>query len=105
MFDSDRTGNSFGNHDTFISFRDRNGKWTDAQNLGESVNTEYEELRPFVSFDGKYLFFVSTRMNTAGNSDEPYTQDEVRYLLNSPGNGLQDIYWISAEVIKKLKPE
>jgi len=33
----------------------------------------------------------------------PMKGDQVRALLNSPGNGQQDIYWVSASFIEELK--
>lgn len=104
IFDDDRSENNFGELDLFISFRDKNGKWTKVQNLGEGVNTVYGERRPFVSFDGKYLFFSSDRINP-GLPDEPISLKELQQLTNVHANGYQHIYWVDATVIEKLKPK
>jgi Tol biopolymer transport system component len=84
IFDDDRSENNYGASDLFISFRDKSGKWMKAQNLGERVNTLRDERRPFVSFDGKYLFFASDK----GNPD-----------------GHWRLYWIDAGVIEELRPK
>ena len=65
------------NSDLFISFRKNDGGWTDAVPLGPEINTPGYEGIATVSPDGKYLFF---------NRDN-------------------DIYWVSAQVIERLKPK
>jgi ankyrin repeat protein len=65
--------------DLFISFKKGEGSWTDAVSLGRGINSREAEYCPMVSPDGKFLFFVSIR------------------------NGNQDIYWVSADFIEKLK--
>lgn len=103
LFDSFREEDSFGRQDIFISFRDDNGDWGKAINIGDKVNTANSELRPYVSFDGKYLFFISMRTIEKEFPDNPMTYEEVGELINSPGNGLQDIYWIDAKIINELR--
>jgi len=43
--------------DLFISFKDRNGEWTEAKNMGPKINSNMHELCPNVTPDRKYLFF------------------------------------------------
>jgi len=62
----------------FISFRDKDGQWTKAINMGEEVNF-YGANNPYVSPDGKYLFF------------------------NSGRNGNYDIWWVDAKIIEELR--
>lgn len=64
-----------GKGDLYISFKDQNGEWLEAVNMGNGINTAAYELCPFISADGKYFF---------------YTSD-------------QDIYWVSTEIIMQLK--
>lgn len=68
---------SYGRGDLYISFKDETGKWTTSMNIGGPINTKFHELCPYVSADGKYLFYTS--------------------------NG--DIYWVSTDFIDKLKKE
>ncbi len=91
-------------NDLYISFRDKNGTWIKAQTMGESVNTIYDERRAFVSFDGKYLFFTSNRLNPE-LPDEALTLKKVQQLANIPENGYQRIYWVDAKIIEELKPK
>jgi len=51
---------------------------------------------------GKYLFFASDRRTLKPFSEVPITYEEKMKILNSPGNGSQDIYWVDAKVIENL---
>jgi Tol biopolymer transport system component len=99
-----RRDDGFGAWDIFISFRKDDGSWTEAKNMGETINTSATEVYPFVTPDGKYLFFGSNRTVHADYSETPLTYDEKIAILNSPGNGNHDIYWVDAKVIDELRP-
>ena len=74
IFDSNRPG-GFGSSDLYISFKKESGIWGDAINLDDKINTSDYNAIPYVSPDGKYLFF-----NTTG-----------------------DIYWVDASVIEAIR--
>ena len=105
LFDSQREEDSLGRNDLYISRRQEDGSWSPAENLGPVINTPFSDLRPFVTADGRYLFFASNRTTTdllpAGAQDF----ETITHRLLQPGNGLQDIYWVSAEVIRKSSSE
>lgn len=90
--------------DLFISYREEGGSWSLAKNMGETINSDATEYCPSVSADGKYLFFTSTRTTHLPYSDVPITYEEKIRILNAPGNGNSDIYWVDARIIEKLKP-
>ena len=46
-----------GGGDLFISFRERDGSWSDPKNLGATINTPGFEFGPYVTDDKRYLFF------------------------------------------------
>ena len=69
------------------------------------MNTSFREVDPVVTPDGKYIFFRSNRSIHKSYSETPLTYDEIIKILNSPGNGEGDIYWVDARIIEKLKPE
>ena len=50
---------SFGSGDLYITFLQEDGSWSDALNLGETVNTEEFDYCPVVSPDGNYFFYSS----------------------------------------------
>jgi hypothetical protein len=56
VFGSPHRG-GFGGGDLFISFRESDGSWSDPKNLGATVNTPGFEFGPYVTDDGRYLFY------------------------------------------------
>lgn len=57
--------------------------WSTSVNLGPNVNSAAAETRPSISWDGRTLYFGSTRAGGEGSSDIYVT---TRELLPSPGN-------------------
>ena len=98
-----RRGDGFGSWDIFISFRKEDGSWTDARNMGGEINTSASEVYPVVTPDGRYFFFSSSRTTHDDYSETPITLDEKLKILNGPGNGQADIYWVDARFIEELK--
>ncbi len=88
IFASARPG--YGIWDLYVSFRNSDGSWTAPKNMGPAINTRAKEIYPFVSFDGKYLFFMSNRVSALNNNPIP----------DGPGN----VYWVDARVIESLAP-
>jgi Tol biopolymer transport system component len=62
----------------FCSFKNKSGEWSEPVEL----NLGMDAGQPFVSFDGKYLFFTS----------------------GDPKVG-SDIYWVSTKIINDLRPK
>ena len=79
IWDSEKE-NGYGDSDLYISFKQKDGEWGPAINLGDKINTEFSEAYGSVSPDGKYFFF---HRGYGGDSG--------------------DIFWVDAEVIKRLK--
>ena len=73
----------FGSYDLYVSFAEDDGSWSEPINLGEGVNGEGAEFRPYVTPDEKYLFFTA--------------RDEETGRLGR-------IFWVSTEVIENLRP-
>lgn len=67
-FTSDRKGGE-GGLDIYSAELSDNGEWTNAKNLGPSINTEYDEEGPFVSPDGNTLYFSSKGHQVMGGFD------------------------------------
>jgi len=104
IFCSGRPG-GFGNGDLYISFRHQDGTWTKAINMGEKINSSYTEYCPYMSPDGKFLFFTSYRRPNKDYMTNPLTYEEIMEIYQSPQNGLGDIYWVDAKIIEELNPE
>jgi Tol biopolymer transport system component len=79
VFCSKKPG-GLGEDDLYVSFKDKNGGWVEATNLGSTVNSSGSENRPFITADGMYLFYTS---NEGGN---------------------RDVYWVDMEIVRRLKP-
>jgi hypothetical protein len=90
--------------DLYISYKRADGSWTQAVNMGEKINA-VAMVCASVTSDGKYLFFSSDASLYKGYSEAPLTYDKKIEILNGPGAGSEDIYWVSASVIEELKPD
>lgn len=54
--------------DLYVSFFE-DGHWTRPLELGDEINTKYSETTPFLSADGKTLYFSSDRPGGQGSQD------------------------------------
>jgi outer membrane protein OmpA-like peptidoglycan-associated protein len=61
-------------NDLYVSFLDSTGVWSNPLNLGPSINTAGEESSPFLSHDGKTLYFASNGRPGFGDLDIFVTQ-------------------------------
>lgn len=100
-----RGDEGFGGVDLFISFKKEDGSWTEGKNMGPEINSSATEYCPSVSPDGRYIFFASNRSIHKNYSDVPLSFKEKIKILDNPGNGRGDIYWIDAKIIESLKPQ
>lgn len=100
IFHSNRP-NGFGKADLYISFKNKEGNWDTPINLGNKVNSKESETIPFLTFDGKYLFYTSFRtLNPSFYKNKSYK--ELLKLYNNPLNGNGTIFWIKTENITVL---
>ncbi|WP_296618701.1 OmpA family protein [Marivirga sp.] len=65
---------SRGNEDIYYTFRKSVDEWTELRNLGVDVNTEAQELTPYLASDNKTLFFSSNGRGGKGSRDVFYTK-------------------------------
>lgn len=84
IWDARRDG-GHGDSDIYISYRQADGTWGEAINLGDKINTSAWEAAAHVSPDGKYMFF-NRNMN-------PGSYENV------------DIFWVDASFIEDLRPK
>lgn len=84
LWDAVKEG-GYGSSDIYISFRQQNGAWGNAINLGNKINTGAWEASAFVSPDGKYLFFSKN--------------------IGSDNYENVDIFWVDAQIIENIKEE
>src|SRR6056297_1717525 len=84
LFDAKRE-DGFGESDIYISFKQKDGTWGNAVNLGDKINTNAWEASASITPDGKYLFFS----RNVGSDDFENV----------------DVFWVDAKVIYALKKE
>ena len=58
-----------GSCDLYISYKNKNGEWSEAENMGRNINTDAWESAPSLSPDKRDLYFSSTRPGGFGGSD------------------------------------
>jgi outer membrane protein OmpA-like peptidoglycan-associated protein/tetratricopeptide (TPR) repeat protein len=84
-FSSDRPG-GYGGKDLYVSHRMPNGKWSEALNMGASVNTTSDELAPFIHADNNTLYFTSDGLPGYGGSDLFVIRRKNATEWNTPEN-------------------
>lgn len=67
-FISERPG-GMGGKDIWVSERDRKGRWSTPRNLGNIINTPYDEEGVFIHPDGRTIYFSSKGHRTMGGFD------------------------------------
>ncbi|HSZ25989.1 MAG TPA: OmpA family protein [Cytophagaceae bacterium] len=86
FFASDKPG-GFGGTDIYYSKKLSDGNWDKPVNIGETINTEFDEDCPFIHPDGKTLYFSSKGHNTMGGFDIFVSKyDEDKKAWGKPEN-------------------
>ena len=67
-FSSTRPG-GYGGADLYVSYLKPNGRWTEAVNMGPTINTAGDEMAPFIHADNQTLYFTSDGLTGYGGSD------------------------------------
>jgi outer membrane protein OmpA-like peptidoglycan-associated protein len=67
-FSSTRPG-GYGGADLYVSYLKPNGRWTEAVNMGPTINTTGDEMAPFIHADNQTLYFTSDGLTGYGGSD------------------------------------
>lgn len=98
---------SLGATDYYISFRDENDRWSGPVNLGPAINSAgNEEYSPSVSPDGRFLFFMASRIIPAEElPGGRLSAAAFRSLHTGPVNGSSAIWWVEAGFLESLRPK
>lgn len=95
---------SYGGTDYYIVFRNDDDLWSEPINLGDRVNTPAgAEFSPYVSPDGEYFFFMSSRRTPWSEVPDTLSYEYIRQRVNHSGNGKSDIYWMRAGFLEELR--
>ena len=73
---------SKGQKDLFVSFYDRENVWSPPINMGDQLNTEFEETTPHISPNKRFLYFSSNRPGGVGGNDIYYSERLDHTWLN-----------------------
>jgi Tol biopolymer transport system component len=112
-----------------------NGKFSQPENLGSNINTQYREGDGFIAPDESYFLFsafipgntgsgdlyisfrkknglwtrarnLGEKLNSKGNEFTPVITPDGKYLFfASDRSGNDEIYWVDATVIDDIKPK
>ncbi len=67
-FVSDRRG-GIGGRDIYFSKRKEDGSWSASENLGQPINTPFDEISPFIHVNGRTLFYATNGKPGFGGFD------------------------------------
>ena len=98
---SDYVGyDGFGGKDIYVCYKDENGEWGPPENLGENINSPWDEESPFLSNDG-YLYFASRGHGNIGGYDIFRSKQDDAGVWSEPENvglpinsGGDDLFYI-----------
>jgi outer membrane protein OmpA-like peptidoglycan-associated protein len=68
LFSSARAG-GYGGKDIYISTKNPSGEWNNPVNLGPVINTPFDETAPFLTTDGRNLYYSSNNLTSIGGLD------------------------------------
>lgn len=77
---------SKGGKDIFVSQKTAKGEWGPAKNIGEPINTKYDEEGVFIHPDNRTLYFSSKREGTVGGYDIFYSEMDDEGNWGEPVN-------------------
>ncbi len=100
LFSSYGRADDLGGGDLYMSTKDATGNWTTAKHLPAPINSAWLDYCPFVSPDKNAFFFSSNRVNPVIKNKIKKEYQQLMNLVNGPGNGADDIYWIKFDAVR-----
>lgn len=102
IYSSDKPGGT-GRQDLYICRKLPDGEWGEPLNMGETINTSFDESYPYLSNNGLTLHFASTGHNSIGGYDifvshfdlakkEWSKPSNIGYPINTPYNNTSICY-------------
>ena len=92
IFTAYQREDGFGSGDLYISYKNSDGLWTKAKNLGAGINSAEMDYCPFVDTKTNTLYFTSKR-TSVNDSDKDFSSiAEILDEINKYDNGLSRIY-------------
>lgn len=85
----------FGSGDLYISYKNKEGNWETAKNLGDSTNSKAMDYCPFYDSKNKILYFTSKRNSVTNSNFKNITDFEKE--ITQYENGFSRIYKLQIE--------
>lgn len=97
---------AFGEKDIYVSFLQRDNKWTEPLNLGNDINSAGMENSPYLAADNETLYFSSNGFSGYGGSDIYISRrlDDTWTNWTEPENLGPDINSIGDDVFFNIPP-
>ncbi len=105
--------NGFGDKDLYRVIKGRDGFWSDPENLGPEINTEYYEGFPHIGIDGKLYFASSGHAGMGGldiysasrNGKKWTNPQNLKYPVNSAADDFALIFepYIKPELMDSIE--
>ena len=92
IFSSWNRKDGIGGGDLYISFKDADNHWSNAQNLGSEINSKYVDYCPFVNVNTGTLYFTSRRSELRQEQLGFTSYQELMKAINKYQNGYSRIY-------------
>jgi len=86
LFFSSGRPDGLGGKDLWFSIMNDKNLWTDPVNLGKTINTDGDEMSPFIHFDGRTLYFASDGRTGMGGFDIYMTRMKDDSTWTEPQN-------------------
>ncbi len=100
---------TLGSKDLYVSFLDKNGKWSKPKHMGDVINTTSIDFSPFIASDDKTLYFSSNRSGDSYGSNDIYMSkrlDDSWTNWSKPvnlGSAINDAGWNEGLFIPALE--
>ena len=101
IFSSYKRADDLGGGDLYYSLR-KDGAWLPALHFGKDINSQALDYSPFVSSDHRYFFFTSKKQLIKFPFQKPKTSEEIREILQTYGNGNDDIYIMNFKGVEEM---
>jgi len=96
IFSAYKRKDGFGSGDLYISFKDKNNKWSKAINMGKDINSKAMDYCPFINHNSTTMYFTSKR-SSFKKVNNFQTIEEVIKEINKTGNGRSTVYKTSID--------
>jgi outer membrane protein OmpA-like peptidoglycan-associated protein/tetratricopeptide (TPR) repeat protein len=86
LYFASRRPDGYGGSDIYVSHRMPNGRWSDPENLGPTINTAGDEGTPFIHADNQTLYFTSNGHPGYGGDDLFLSRKDAKGNWQTPEN-------------------